>query len=395
MGRSGGGHHRSGGGFRSHSHSHHRSYHRNRYHSSSGSSSNSPVVIVIFLAIFIIGVTSVIAVVLANDLDDNSKNNPELSPMEQFLWCGDRETKFKYTSSNIKVYESVNGTPAMSTETRFISKSVSGYLSNSYRYESFYLAPGSEIKGHKDHTSSTTYFIVIKGWNQMEEFMDDDYYTYIYKGYADDFDIKVSEFDEYFVVIDGKRSAKYDAQIDVTLATYDTEDLTERCTSHSPSCTLNEEKNSDFCVVLDYDVDSTSSIYRSVKITIDDGTGSDVSVTTIITLAICFILVLAVVIAVVRVLVGRAKSKKKSAEAEISMTEGSLEDPEVDAKASMIDGDVSYPVASPSDVPSAIITTADYPSPVGAYPTAPAPASAYATNGTNNPSAANLYPTLY
>lgn len=403
MGRSGGGHHRSGGGgFRSHSH-HYHSYRRNRGYRSSGGGGNSSIVIILFVTIFIIGVTSIIAVTLANDIDDNTQNTPELSPKEQFLWCGDRETKVKYTSSKIRVYESVNGTPAMSADTREISKSFTGYLSNSYRYESFFVAPGSTIKAEKSCSSTSTDFIVIKGWKQMEEFMDDDYYTYIHRSNSDTFELSIQEFDEYFVVIDGKRTTKCDVEIDVTLATYDTTDLPERCTSHGPSCTLNKDGNDDFCIVIDYDVESSpGSIYRNVKVTIDDGTGSEVSITTIVAITICAILVVVVIIAAVRVIAARVKTRMNEMAAENEMDFSAhdvpMDDPEVETKASMVDTDVSYPAGSPSDIPSAIISNNDYTSPVAPYPSAPeqypAGPSAYAGSDANAPAGSNIYPTI-
>lgn len=370
MGRSGGGHH--GGGRGSYSHTR-----RSRRHGSKGKNVKlSLSENFLFTGIFILVVIIIVAIILAVDLSNGTPSyDYELSPKEQYLWCSGRKTKIEYSSEDVAAYESVNGTPAIGNETRMKRATLSGHLSNSYKYQSFFMPPGSYLSAYKTSTSAITNFVLIRGWSNMEKFMDDESYNdYIQKSSADDLEFTSTRFDEYFVVIDSKRSTDYTVEINVTLTTYDTEGLVEQCTGDSSSCTLNKEGNSNFCVVLDYDVANDDS-YPNVKISFNDGTGSKIGSGTIAAIVIGGICVLAGIGVMVEGIIDHLISSAYSdPNKDTDISDIFTEDPEIEMNPSEVDEKASYPVASPSDIPSAVdpYPTAN-PNYDASYPTAPPP----------------------
>lgn len=382
MGRSGGGHH--GGGHSSYSHSHRRRGGRSKGKKTEVTLSES----LIFTSIFLLIVIVVVAVVLAVDLSNGTPSyNYELSPKEQYLWCSDRKTKIKYSSTDIITYESMNGAPLLGNETREKRKTMTGHLSYSYKYQSFFMPPGSHLVAHKTSTSAITNFILINGWNNMKKFMDDELIYYIDKSSADDLEFTSDRFDEYFVVIDSKKSTDFTAEINVTLTTYDTDGLTERCTANTTKCTLNEEKNMNFCVILDYDVDNEVS-YPNVKISFNDGTGGKIEGVTVTVLVIGGICIFAGVGVIIEAFIDHMFLPEKQKSDDISISDMFTENPkpqdgysknstyttDPEIEISEVGEKASYPVTSPSDIPSAV-----GPYPMGdpnydtSYPTAPPP----------------------
>lgn len=366
MGRSGGGHHRSGGGFRSHSHYHSHSYHRSYHRSSYGSRGRcNPIPGVIIFITICIAVAVIFSIIPGEE--NVSVSRPELSPKEQYLFCNSKETRLDYSSSNIKVYESLDGVPELSNETREISVSWYGNLYNSYSYKSFFMPPGSCISGHKNHMSGSADFIVLKGWNNMRKLINDSPYSFLYKNSKNDFEICSEEFDEYFVVIDTRHSASYTAELNVELTTYDTEGLTEECTTTQDECVLNKDNNYNFCVVIDYDVYSSSYPNVEVSINIDESNlGAGVIAGIVIVALVCVVTIALAIFIIVK----RAKSSNAASQDYSQMTSTQIE---------TLPDTVGYGGNSQSDVPTAIITTETYNPPVNTYPAAPAPAASYTT----------------
>lgn len=109
---------------------------------------------------------------------------------------------------------------------------------------------------------------VIKGRHNMELFMDDDFGPQVYEHRLywtnNTFTFSSAEFDEYFVVVDGTGNSRFSIDFSVTLVTFDTSNLTQKCGSYV-SCKLNEDKASEYCVIMDYNV-SNSSPSRTVTI---------------------------------------------------------------------------------------------------------------------------------
>lgn len=243
---------------------------------------------------FAIAIVLVIIIVVAVDVSGSSGPSEDivLSPKEQYLWCGKDEIKVKYTSDMVKAYVSTDGVPRVTDETREISASLSGYLSNSYKYKSFFLPPGSYLTARK--SSSTATFILIRGWTAMQNFMGGGSYSYIYRDTEDEFDFNSTDFGEYFVVIDSKFSTSFTADIHVLSTTYDTKGLSEECTSRMSKCTLNEDKRREFCVVFDYDVESEQNFGVDISIQKKESGGIGMESIIVIALGVLFLVVLIV-----------------------------------------------------------------------------------------------------
>lgn len=181
-----------------------------------------------------------------------------ISPQEQICWCGKKEISLKRSSSDIKVYETVDGFPDLSDEIRYTEVQMSDTLkSGSYRYRSFFLPKGSTLVINKTIDFSAT-LIIIEGKENMNSFMNDEIYSYLYKYRLywpnNSFSFMSSEFGQYYVVIDAVYETYFSIDISVTLTTFNTSNLTEQCTSQSSTCKLNKRKNENYCIVLDYNV---------------------------------------------------------------------------------------------------------------------------------------------
>lgn len=305
MGRSGGGGHRGGGGGhrprtnprpRPRPHTHNNvNRRRDRSHRVGGRGAElSPQVSLVVMGVFILVIFIIVIVVVAVDVSGSSGPSEDivLSPKEQYLWCGMDKIKAKYKSDKIKVYESRNGVPRVTEETRELSSTLSGHLSNSYKYKSFFLPPGSYLTAHK--TSPTATFILIRGWNAMQSFIDGRSYSYIHRDTEDDFDFNSTEFGEYFIVVDSKFSTTFSAEVHALITTYDTKGLSAQCTSRKSECTLNEDKNRDYCVVFDYDVESEQNFGVDISIQKKEGSGINTGSIIVIALGVFFILILIV-----------------------------------------------------------------------------------------------------
>lgn len=315
--------------------------------------------VITFVAICVI---FMIATIIVTDGENDGHVSFELSPKEQYLFCNSRKINLEYSSSNIRVYESTDGVPEISNETRQITMAWAGQLYNSYTYKSFFMAPGSCINAQKTDTSGSTNFIVIKGWSNMNKLINDEYYSYIYKNSKSSFEICSDEFEEYFVVVDSLHSAIYTAQINVVLKTYETDDLVEKCTSTTDGCTLNEEENFDFCVVIDYEGDGHS--YKNEEVYIDSE-DYNISIGAIIGVVIVAVVGVVIIVASIVVFVKKARSSRALEQSYTQMSNAQIES---------IPDTVNYTNDPQSDVPTAIITTPTYTPPGSTYPAAPAPA---------------------
>lgn len=381
MGRSGGG--RRGGGSRSHARPHghrnmhhHHSHHRRGYggsyggggHESVPPNPNAPIILSIVLAVVIAII--MVCVVVSDVLTNSAYDNPELSPQEQYIWCGSKKIELEYSSRYIKVYESLTGEPETSNETRSINATLSGIGSyDTYKFRSFFLAPGSHLSGSKqDHSSK---FIVIKGTKNMIDYENDRSYEYIIKGSEYTFSLSITEFDEYFVVLEGTSSSRFSANLFATLAVYETENLVEKCTANSKKCTLNANKDPNFCVVIDYD---TKNSYPNVEITIDDGSGPKIGAQSISGIVVCVILIIGVLCLGVWL---RKKSIAKKAEFDAKAASntnsgeatGTIDASEVYAASSQPQGTVTinmdaYSTGVQTDA-GTVTATATMPPPVG------------------------------
>lgn len=280
---------------------------------------------------FIIIIGLVMSIVIIYDVnDDELVTKPTLVPKEQYLYCSDRKIEIKNPSAFVKIYESTNGVPQLSGETRHIDASIKGRLSNSYKYKSFFLPPESIISADKT-TSSESEFILIKGEDNMKNFTDKKSYNHIHKGTSNNLTYTSSEFDEYFVIVNSKHNTDLEANFYVTLKTYDTIKLTKQCLPYSNKCHLNSNNNSNFCMIFDYNVSSTNP---NVKITIKYDVISEMESDTIIFLVICSIFILLVVILGIRTIV---KAVKKS-----SKTTPELDSEAIIATQDMYDDDDDY-----------------------------------------------------
>lgn len=191
-----------------------------------------------------------------------------MRPQEQVYWCGQTKSSLHRASGDIVVYESLDGYPDISDEVRSISVELSGRVYyGHFEYESFFLPPGSAVTAKKT-SKFNSMLSVIKGRHNMELFMDDDFGPQVYEHRLywtnNTFTFSSAEFDEYFVVVDGTGNSRFSIDFSVTLVTFDTSNLTQKCGSYV-SCKLNEDKASEYCVIMDYNV-SNSSPSRTVTI---------------------------------------------------------------------------------------------------------------------------------
>lgn len=386
MGRSGGGSHIG----RSHLHTH---KHKNRRHTNNRSDNenneqhneNSEAVVkgvVCLASTAIIIILIVVIPIVVYDVSLDTLDEIELSPQEQYIWCGDKKIEFEYSASNIKVYESMNGEPGISNKTRSINATISIGFFGSYKYKSFFLAPGSRLSGNK--SSSSADFIVIKGWKQMKKYIDHHHYDYIIKGSSSNFSLDIEVFGEYFVVLDNFISGAA-ANIYATLALYNTGNLTQTCaSSQKKKCVLNDEKNKNFCVVIDYNADDS---HENEEITIKDSDSNKVGGASIAAISIgCFLIIVVIAIAVWLVTDEKREMNERELDmatftpAEIVDVNGTA-DPELQPSGT----DVSYPAVSPSNIPTSIPgqSDANYGQPppyrdddgvdINQYPSAPPP----------------------
>ena len=292
MGHSGSGSHSGGGDFGSGGGSYDGGYSSYDYSSSTTTNHNSrPFVIaqgIIFSIVFILIIGGFITIFVMSEENTNSMfSNPVISPGEQVLWCSQKRVTLDYSSENIRVYESKKGTPALGSEVRNLSVKMSGVLADkSYAYRGLYLTPRSQVTVKKETNSPYANLIVIKGATEMKKFMGDKQYKSLYKssGSINNYIIHAIEYDEYFVIVDSDYRTSYFVVMQETIATFDVKNLAEQCTSHSHSgpCSLNEDTNPDYCIVIDYNVTQN---FTNVKVTINGDKNSGLGMYSIIAIA--------------------------------------------------------------------------------------------------------------
>lgn len=205
--------------------------------------------------------------VVFNGHADGTITQLSISPKEQVLWCNSKEVTVSGVSSTLQAFETKKGDTELSDEVRTYSITRSGDLSSgSYVYRSFYLTENSTVTINK-LVDFYTWLIVIKGASNMDNFRNDNHYTYMhrFRWSGDSFTFQTSEFDEYFVVLDAIYYVSYSVKYAVELTAYDTSDLNMVCAGEY-TCKVNTKKKGDYCLIFDYNVNSSYYSDRTVTI---------------------------------------------------------------------------------------------------------------------------------
>ena len=304
MGHSGSGSHSGGGDFGGGGGSYDGGYSSYDYSSSTTTNHNSSMSCVIiwnvfFLLLLLLMLGGFITIFVMSEENTNSMfSNPVISPGEQVLWCSQKRVTLDYSSENIRVYESKKGTPALGSEVRNLSVKMSGVLADkSYAYRGLYLTPRSQVTVRKETNSPYANLIVIKGATEMKKFMGRKRYNSLYEspGSINNYIIHATEYDEYFVIVEPDDWTSYFVVMQETIATFDVKNLAEQCTSHSHSgpCSLNEDTNPDYCIVIDYNVTQN---FNNVKVTISGDKNSGLGMYSIIAIAAGCLVFVAIVV---------------------------------------------------------------------------------------------------
>lgn len=256
------------------------SYHRR----SSGGSGHLPgwsyaVAIVVSIAII---VAIILLVVFLPSADISTYTEVDISPGEQVLKCFDRKTEVLYTRSGVRVFESPNGEPVVSTTSArtLYYREAEDLYGNEYNYKSYYLVPESTVKVSVVFTEHAGRLIIIKGFSDASKFMSDSRFRSVFDGWGNSvsYVLEVDVFDEYYVFVDagGRTANSYEMVVDGTRALYDTENLTELCSEGASKCLANTARLNGYCVVVDYDVpkQSPNAIVRFTPVDEDDNEGS-------------------------------------------------------------------------------------------------------------------------
>ena len=187
-------------------------------------------------------------------------NEYHVRPGEQILKCSSRRMLIDHSSKHIKVYESFNRTPEVSSVgDRSFQDTYNGTVkADKYEAHSYYLVKGSRVEVKSEFGAKTGSVLVIKGDVEMNNFKSSSLCSCVLNetGLKVNGSFNASGYDKYFVVFRASATElAYSATISGVRKTYKTDGLKLSCSAeeHFGNCIVNNNGSDEFCSVIDYD----------------------------------------------------------------------------------------------------------------------------------------------
>lgn len=271
-------------------------------------------------ACFICGIVAIVVVVgcissfssMPAYIDDRLLGNYRLSNGEEYLeYTGSKNIKAEFNNYFINAYVTSDESMLVVNATRkaYTYSKVKGSTRDVF-YNSYFITPQSVLSVKYEIKYDDGEFIIIKGEDQLDNFLNGRYYTYMYSSRrSDTYTTTITTFDEYFVVINPiwhNRKASYEYTTTINRTAYDVSSLTPVCEHQNGPCYISSGNYALFTLK-----EPTSTKSYQLKIFFDGLTTFDIVA---IVLACVFVLVLVVII--VLMIVRCRKAKKAMSEEE-------------------------------------------------------------------------------